>query len=75
MIADEAITPNNLSSSGTPTDRTILNGEFGWMFQDSQYFDMGQITLPVGNMIALLLQVTTIDFNQPTLAWDGGSII
>ena len=75
MIAIDAVTPTNLASSGIPTDQTILNGVFGWIYQDSYYFDLGTITLPVGNMVLLLLQVTPIDFNQPTLAWDGGSII
>lgn len=74
LIAVDAITPSNLASSGTPTSQTILNGQFGWIFQDSYYFDMGQITVPAGNMVSLLLQTQFIDFNNASIGYDAGSI-
>jgi len=76
MIDSAAVNVTNLNADPVQANSsTLLSGVFNWIYQDSHYFDMGQITLPVGNMVALLLQVTPIDFNQPTLAWDGGSII
>lgn len=75
LIADDAITPVNLASTGTANSSTILSGTFGWIYQDSYYFDMGVITNPAANMVSLLLQVTAVDFNQPTLGYDAGSIV
>jgi hypothetical protein len=76
MIENGAVGVDTLAANPDyANSQTLLSGTFNWIYQDSYYFDMGQITLPVGNMVALLLQVTPIDFDQPTLAWDGGSII
>jgi hypothetical protein len=75
MIAPNAVNINNLSTTNNPVSNTILSGGFGWIYQDSHFFDMGQIKVPVNNMVALLLQSAPVDFSQTTLSYDAGSIV
>ena len=71
MIADAAVLPQNLNTTGTANSQTILSGTFAWIYQDSYYFDMGVIGEPVTNMIQLLLQVVDIDFETTSVVYDG----
>lgn len=75
MLAPSSVRLENFSAAGEPTEQTILSGANSWIYQDSYYFDMGEILVPAGNMIALLLQHTMIDFNQLTLGYDAGQIV
>jgi hypothetical protein len=74
MIAPEAINLNNLSTYNTPEADKFLSGAFNWIFQDSYYFDMGQINMASNNMIQLLLAMTPIDFNNASIGYDAGQI-
>lgn len=76
MIADGAVDLNNLSADpANANSQTLLSGTFNWIYQDSYYFDMGQINSSANNMVQLLLQVTPVDFNQTSLAYDAGSLV
>ena len=75
MLAPSSVRLDNFSAAGDKTDRTILSGANSWIYQDSHYFDMGVILIPAGNMIALLLQATPIDFDNETLGYDSGAIV
>mgnify|MGYP006296886595 CR=1 FL=1 len=75
MLAPSAVRLENFSADGPKRDITVLSGVNSWIYQDSYYFDMGVITAPADNMVALLLQTTPVDFNQATLGYDAGPII
>jgi hypothetical protein len=74
MIAQDAVTPTNLSTGGPAQSNTLLSGTFNWIFQDSYYFDMGQINMASSNMIQLLLAMSPIDFNNASIGYDAGQI-
>jgi hypothetical protein len=74
MLAVDAVNLNNLSTYNAPETNTFLSGSYGWLFQDSYYFDMGQINIASNNMIQLLLAMSPIDFNNASIGFDAGQI-
>ncbi len=76
MIDTAAVDVTNLNANPLDANsQTLLSGTFNWIYQDSYYFDMGMISVPAGNMIALLLQTQFIDFDNASIGYDAGSII
>ena len=75
MLAASSVRLENFSAVGTKDSRTLLSGGNSWIYQDSEYFDMGEIVPRATNMILLLLQATPIDFDQENLGYDAGSIV
>jgi hypothetical protein len=76
MIDNGAVGVDTLSANPADANsQTLLSGTFNWIYQDSYYFDMGMISVPAGNMIALLLQTQFIDFENASIGYDAGSII
>ena len=76
MIDDGAVGVNTLSADPADANsQTLLSGTFNWIYQDSFYFDLGMISVPAGNMIALLLQTQLIDFKNASIVYNAGTII
>ena len=76
MIDDGAVGVNTLSADPADANsQTLLSGTFNWIYQDSFYFDLGMISVPAGNMIALLLQTQFIDFKNASIGYNAGTII
>jgi len=80
MIAPAAVNLNNLSADPEQANnKTLLSGVFTWLYQDSYYFDFGNINVGVDNVIQLLLQTSQVDFGsdlQPSsVLYDAGSIV
>ena len=76
MIDDGAVGVNTLSADPADANsQTLLSGTFNWIYQDSFYFDLGMISVPASNMIALLLQTQFIDFKNASIGYNAGTII
>ena len=80
MIGPRSVNILNLDTDLLQANtNTLLNGTFNWIYQDSYYFDMGQINTAVNNMIQLLLQMSPIDFGSiahpGSVLYDAGTIV
>ena len=63
-----------IAATGTPSSQTFLRGDGAWSYADMGGLDFGYITALSTNVLTLILQVTPVDFDNPNLSFDAGTI-
>lgn len=63
-----------IAATGTASSQTFLRGDGAWADATVGGLDFGYITALSTNVLTLILQIIPVDFNEPTLSFDAGTI-